>query len=332
MQGTTCQESQHQGCSLSSRRWRGLLIIAGSALFVLANSAFAQELPTNALARSNARPNLLQRSVLRPTSAVSVQPEYKSHPLWPTLELAVDSYRHLRKNVRDYSCNVIRQERIRGRLRDGELMTAKVRHQRTRNGEVAVPFSVYIKVLAPSRVKGREVLYIDGQNDGEMIVRNGGKRFAFVTASLKPTSAQAMRDNRYPVTDFGLENLVKRLIEVIKHDIRLNVETVVEFIDDAEIDGRPCRGIRVTHPTFDPQLKFHRALVMLDEQLNVPVHYEAYDWPDASADSPPSDVADGEVAAQEPKLLERYTYRAIKLNPGFSQMDFDRQNPEYDLR
>jgi hypothetical protein len=71
---------------------------------------------------------------------------------------------------------------------------------------------------------------------------------------------------------------------------------------------------------------------MLDEQLNVPVHYEAYDWPDASADSPPSDVADGEVAAQEPKLLERYTYRAIKLNPGFSQMDFDRQNPEYDLR
>ena len=144
----------------------------------------------------------------------------REHPLWPALELAVSSYKHIRRNVRDYSCDLVRQERVHGELLDREFMTAKVRQRRTRNGKVAVPFGVYLKVLAPTKVKGREVLYVEGANDGDMLVRNGGKRFAFVTTKISPTSDTAMNGNRYPLTEFGLENLVKRLIEVVQEDIK----------------------------------------------------------------------------------------------------------------
>lgn len=259
--------------------------------------------------------NLVSTNSARPANANT---GYESHPLWPAFEKAVESYRYLRRNVRGYSCSLVRQERVQGRLRPAELMTAKVRHKRSRDGKMVVPFSVYLKVLAPTAIKGREVLFVEGKHDGEMFVRNGGQRFAFVTARMRPKSTRAMRENRYPVSEFGLENLVARLIEVVRDDMRLGVETQVENLDDASIDGRGCTGIRVTHPRFDDKLKFHKATVLIDDELGVPVHYEAYDWP-RNEDDPP-------------KLLERYTYRDIRLNPGYSDRDFDPENPNYKVR
>lgn len=240
------------------------------------------------------------------------------HALWPALELAVDCYTHIRRDVRDYSCQVVRRERIHGKLQPREFMAAKVRHARTRQGKTIVPFSVYLKVLAPDRIKGREILFVSGQHDGDMIVRNGGKRFAFVTTKIRPTSDTAMADNRYPLTEFGFENLVRRLIDVVKEEIRIGAESEVQFFNDAKVDGRRCTGVVVSHPTYDSRLRFYRASVFMDNELRVPVHYEAYDWPEE---------ADG-----EPILLEQYTYRDIRLNVRFTDEDFDRENPRYKLR
>lgn len=241
----------------------------------------------------------------------------EKHPLWPALEMAVDSYTHIRRNVRDYSCILVRRERVRGDLQTQEFMSAKVRHQRSRDGQVVVPFGVYLKVLAPSKVKGREVLYVDGQNDSMMLVRNGGKRFAFVTTRISPTSETAMATNRYPLTEFGFENLVKRLIQVVKEDMQVSADTEVDFYPDAKIDGRSCTAIKVVHPTYDERLRFHTATVFVDSELNVPVHYEAYDWPTEQGG--------------EPVLLEQYTYRNIKLNVGFTNYDFDPKNKDYQV-
>ena len=241
----------------------------------------------------------------------------EKHPLWPALEMATDSYRYIRKNVRDYSCTLVRRERVNGRLMDHEYMTAKVRHQRSRNGQVVIPFSVYLKVMGPAKVKGREVLYVDGQNDGDMMVKNGGKRFSFVTAKINPTSDTAMNGNRYPLTEFGLENLVRRLIENVKEEIALGIDTQVRFFHDAKIDGRNCAGIEVTHPNYDPDLEFQTARVFVDNELRVPIHYEAYGWKEDS---------------NETELLEQYTYRDIRLNVGYTNRDFDPANPDYGVK
>lgn len=259
-------------------------------------------------------------SSLRATRKLVVpEPESaKAHPLWPALELAYDSYRHIRKDVRDYSCSLVRRERVDGRLLEYEFMSAKVRHRRSRDGKVVIPFSVYLEVLAPAESKGREVLYVEGQNDGDMLVKKGGKRFSFVTTRISPTSDTAMHNNRYPVTEFGMENLVMRLIEVVKEDISIGAETNVRFFNDARIDGRSCTAIEVVHPVFDTRLRFHTAKVFMDNELQVPVHYEAYDWP--------------KEAGGEPVLLEQYTYRNIQLNVGFTDRDFDPANPAYGVR
>ena len=239
----------------------------------------------------------------------------EKHPLWPALEMAVGSYRNIRRHVRDYSCTLVRQERVRGVLQAPELMSAKVRHQRSRNGKVVMPFAVYLNVKAPSKVKGREVLFVDGQNDGMMLVRKGGKRFSFVTTRIAPTSATAMASNRYPLTEFGFENLVKRLIQVVKEDMTISTDTQVEFYSDAKIDGRSCTAVKVVHPQYDERLRFHSATVFVDNELDVPVHYEAYDWPNERGG--------------DPVLLEQYTYRNIKLNVGFTDYDFDPANKNY---
>jgi hypothetical protein len=257
-----------------------------------------------------AKQTVLKTSIDRATA--------EKHALWPALQLAVETYQHMRKNIEDYSCVVIRQERVAGTLREHQYMQARIRHHRTRDGMDVVPFSVHLKFLAPSSVEGREVLYVTGQNDGDMFVRKGGKRFAFVTLQMKPDSEIAMQENRYPVTEFGFENLVRRLIEVAKEDIALNVDADVQFFNDAKVDGRSCTGIKVTHTTYDSRQRFHSATVFLDNEYRVPIHFEAYDWPHEVGTSP--------------VLLEKYTYRDIKLNVGYGNADFDRANPDYRLR
>lgn len=260
-----------------------------------------------------------ERVEKRRARKISVDRELaKQHPLWPALELAATSYQHIRANIKDYSCIVVRRERVDGRLQQHEYMHVKVRHRRSRNGVDVIPFSLYLKFIAPREVEGREVLFVSGQNDGDMFVRKGGERFPFVTVQIKPESDVAMQDNRYPVTEFGFENLVRRLIDVAKEAIALNADVDVQFFNEAKVDGRSCTGVKVTHTTYDPRLPFHSASVFMDNATRVPLHFESFDWPREQ---------DG-----APVLLEQYTYRDIKLNVGFNDEDFLSSNPEYQLR
>ena len=270
---------------------------------------------------------LSQDSPLRPETQASFNlptpkivtaarlPGKEEHPLVPAIKLAISDYKHVRTQIKDYSCVVVRRERNDGQLGDHEYIFAKVRHRRTSQGKVVVPFSVYMKFLKPTAVAGREVLFVEGQNDGEMLVRRGGPKFGFIKVRLKPDSEVAMNGNRYPITEFGIENLLRRLIEVSKDD--LQTECSVQFLNDAKINKRPCTGIEVSHPIKLENARFQTARIFLDHELNIPVHYEAFGWADDGG---------------EPLLLEQYTYTNVKLNNGFSDSDFDPTNSAYDLK
>jgi hypothetical protein len=133
-----------------------------------------------------------------------------AHPLQAALDLAQRGLSELRGKIQDYSCTVVKRERIDGKLGDHEYMFAKIRHE---------PFSVYLYFLSPDSVKGQEVIYVDGRNDGNMFAHAGsGVRAMVGTVTLKPNGALAMQGNRYPVTELGVENLAKRLVEVAEHD------------------------------------------------------------------------------------------------------------------
>jgi hypothetical protein len=169
-----------------------------------------------------------------------------------------------------------------------------------------------MRFLAPATLKGRKVLYVRGQNEGKMLVRNGGKRFSYVTVRLEPDSEAAMKESRYPITETGLKNVTRRLLEKAEEDMLhdpTGANTQVTFFRDAKVDGRTCTRIRVTHPEPDENLSFHVANVFVDDQLGVPVRVEGYGWPDEEDDAPP--------------LLEEYTFTRLRLNVGLTEAQFD---------
>ncbi len=238
----------------------------------------------------------------------------KEDPLQESMRIAYDGEKRIRETIRDYTCTLTRRERVEGRLMAYETMFVKIRHEQKEGGDVVEPFSVYVRFLAPERVKGREVIFVEGENNGKLIVRNGGTRFEHITTSLLPDSPAAMQQTRYPITEIGVLNLTRRLIERGEEE-KKDKECEVKLIRGAKINGRPSTVIQVAHKTRQSDLQFKTARIMIDDQLNLPVHYSAYDWPQKEGDPP--------------LLLEEYTYTDVKLNVGLTDLDFDHRNEAY---
>jgi len=235
---------------------------------------------------------------------ILAQRDPNEHPLMPCLRWAYDGIDALER-LQDYQARMVKRERINGELGEYECMFVKIRHR---------PFSVYMYFLGPDGKKGQEVIYREDANDGKMLAHGVGFQKMFGTVPLDPTGQIAMKDNRYPITEIGLVTLVRRLIEVGEQDIKYG-ECEVKFYPGAKIEDRVCTCIQVVHPTPRRNFRFHVARIYVDDELNVPIRYESYDWPAEEGG--------------KPQLLEEYTYLNLKLNNGFTDADFDVHNPNY---
>ena len=230
------------------------------------------------------------------------------HPLEVALKLAREVQQNLETNVRDYTATLIKQERIGNELPPEQVCFVKIREK---------PFSVYMKFLAPENLKGREAIYVEGQNDGKLIGHEGtGLLARLPSQSFAPTHPIAMAGQHYPITELGIANLTQRLIEIGEKDKEFG-ECYVWRNDNAKVGDRPCISITVMHPERRKEFLFHIARIFVDKELMVPLHYEAFDWPEKPGDKPP--------------LTEQYTYTRLKLNPGLTDEDFDPHNPQYNF-
>jgi outer membrane lipoprotein-sorting protein len=126
-----------------------------------------------------------------------------------------------------------------------------------------------------------------------------------------------MQGQRYPLTEIGIQNLIRRLCEVAEKDTHYG-ECEVKFYQGAKINDKVCTCVQVTHPIPRKNFLFHTARIFVDEKANLPVRYEAYDWPHETGAAP--------------ELMEEYTYLNLKLNNGFTDEDFDIRNPKYHFR
>jgi len=253
---------------------------------------------------------LAERLVTTPSSIQTVLGTSlpREHPLMPALRWAYEGVENIEK-IQDYSATVVKRERISGKVGETEYMFVKVRHN---------PFSVYLYFLGPPALKGREVIYVDGKNNGKMWAHTTGMQDTIVgTVSLPPDGMLAMRGQRYPLTELGILNLIRRLVEVAEKDIKYG-ECEVKFYKGVKINDRTCTCIQVVHPVPRRNFLFHLARIYIDDELNVAIRYESHDWPEQPGGSP--------------RLLEEYTYLNLKLNNGFTDRDFDVQNPDYRFR
>jgi len=234
-------------------------------------------------------------------------PVPNEHPLEPALRMAYGAIENINSNIKDYSAVMVKRERVNGRLNDQEFMFIKIRHQ---------PFSVYMYFLGPEKLKGQEAIYVEGQNNGNLLGHGVGIKKIAGTVPLQPTGALAMAGQRYPITEIGFLNLTKRLIEVAEADKQYG-ECDVKFYKGAKINGRSSTCIQVEHPIPRKNFRFNKALVFVDDELNIPVRYEAYEWPAQQGG--------------QPQLIEEYTYTDIKVNNGFTDADFSENNPNYNF-
>lgn len=260
--------------------------------------------------------NGLTEPVFRVSKNEPSIPAGAPHPLDPAIQLAHQSLGLIRNDLKDYTAVLVKRERIGDELSDHEFMFVKVRNRKVQNNQTVVPFSVYLAFLKPASVKGREVLYVENQNQGKLYAHEGGVKRMLGTHSLDPTGYLAMAGQRYPLTDIGIENLVVKLIERGEKDKRFGTCNV-ELVPGAKVGGRNCSILQVTHPIQQPHYEFHIAQIFMDDEWKIPVRYAAYSWP--------------KKAGEEPEVIEEYTYQNLKFNVGLTDADFDIKNKEYNF-
>ena len=293
-------------------KWNSVIIctLLGTLLASGPPSLFAEE---DAQGRDG-----LSEPLLRVARATT--PSVPAHPLDPALEFARNGLATIQTGIRDYTCTLVKRERINGQLGDYEYMFTKVRNRQVVDGQVVSPFSVYMYFLKPSTVQGREVMYVEGKNDDKMIAREGGTAGKYLpTVWLRPNGIIAMRGQLYPITDIGLENLVLKLIERGEGEKRLgNMNCAVSFHPNAKINGRACTLLQIKYDKPGPGVEFHLAQIFIDDEYQVPIRYAAFGFPQKDGETPP--------------VLEEYTYLNLKFNVGLTDKDFDETNSEYSFR
>lgn len=212
------------------------------------------------------------------------------------------------KEIDDYSAILVKLERVDGRLLEQERLAIKVRQQ---------PFSVYIRFLAPAKLRGQECIYVAGANEGKMLAHPAGFKQRLVgTVALLPTGPAAMARNRYPITEVGLCRLMERLIETAEREGQLEGTQVLQEPYEV-VNGRPYRCLKIVHLQESALCSFHIARLFVDPQWNLPVKFESYCWPKAPGG--------------EPELIEQYSYENLKFNNGFTDQDFMADNPAYEF-
>ncbi|MEM7477587.1 MAG: DUF1571 domain-containing protein [Planctomycetota bacterium] len=277
--------------------------VLGGSLF-LGSTLLAQEGPTEPVFR-------ISKKDVPATNVAPVAP----HALDPALKLAQASLNNIRSRIHDYTAVVAKRERVNGVVGEIQYMGAKIRNRKVQNGQIAVPFSVYLTFLGPDSVKGREVIYVENQNSGNLVAHEGGMKGRFLpTVNLDPNGMLAMKGQRYPITDMGIENLVVKLIEKGERD-KKNGPCQVEFRRGASVAKRDCTVLTVKHSVKKACYDFCEAQIFIDNELNIPIRYCAFDWP--------------KTPGGEKQLLEEYTYMNIKPNVGLTDMDFNQENPKY---
>jgi hypothetical protein len=214
------------------------------------------------------------------------------------------------EKIPDYTAQFVKQELVSGELLDEQSIYLKCRHR---------PFSVYLKWETGD--EGREVLYLDGAHDGDMIVHGGGWKARLPSLSISPTSSLAMKESRYPITNVGLLELVKTMLQVHAGDLANNTIARCEALAGQEFDGRPCDGFLVEYRDAATSPIYRKSIVLIDKE----VYTRNFGWPDARTQ------ATGD-ALDEATLIEYYTYADLRFRQQLAEADFDRGNEDYRFR
>lgn len=232
-----------------------------------------------------------------------------------------------------YTATFLKQEKIGSNPLD-ELQTIemKLRHK---------PFSVYMKWITEKA--GQEVLFVEGELEGRMLVKKGGMMSRIPSVKIPPDSSLALRESRHPITDAGLLRLTEQLLEFRTEDLNRLDKLKCEVLPEQLVGDRKCYCFQVEYadPAVEPL--YSRSLTWIDEELSIPICVKNYTWGSAASTTVESEsdedtgenianFTDGgadDAAPKEPTLIEFYTYTDIEFQSEPEPNSFDAANSEY---
>lgn len=231
--------------------------------------------------------------------------EGEQHPLLRAMEYASAS-REALKEVRDYTAIFTKNELINGRMVK-QVMEIKLREK---------PFSVYLKSRAGQEA-GREVIYVAGANNGNVLAHEVGIKAIAGTVSIRPNGREVMDENHYPLTRIGISNMLETAYQIWDAEMKSSDPAAVDvkFFPNAKLGDVSCEAMQITHAQPRRELKFHLSRVYFDKESKLPIRAERYGFPRRQGEKPP--------------LIEEYTYSSLKTNVGLTNADFDPRNPNY---
>jgi len=170
------------------------------------------------------------------------------------------------------------------------------------------PYSIYLRWL-DGGTKGREVLYVDGADDGKMWVHNGA--FPDITLRLDPKTCQALTGGKHLVTETGLGFIAN----VIASDVARAKSHPLDKVrcwdyGKRVIHGEPSRCFElITPPRRDSGYYSYRAFVCQSQLTGLLNKITVWDFRNL--------------------LVEDYGFENTRVNVGLAANDFNPKNPEY---
>jgi outer membrane lipoprotein-sorting protein len=199
------------------------------------------------------------------------------------------------RDVKSYSFTFQKQERIGEKLEKKELIDVKFREK---------PFSVYMNWLEGAR-KAARVLYVEGENDGKMLVKPTGIG-SFLIVSRDPEGEDARKAGRYTLKQFGLKKGLQRSLFGFQEDQKAGT-LHVKYLGKQKIKeagDRTCWVLKRRYEKPDDD--------GVGEQT---LYLDAQTW-----------LMVGTILKDDKgRLLAEYWFRDVKLNPEFSKDPFTRK-------
>ena len=230
--------------------------------------------------------------------AAAAQPAAQS-PLDAPLQLIAQAYK-AHQQVQTYSCTLVSQERVKGRLEPENIVALTMRTQ---------PFSVHMRWIGPRDAIGREVIYVAGRNKGYMRVHDNKGLGKLGFFNIAPNDPRVLEHSRHTIVEAGLGNLIMQFARTWQAERRLGKTRV--NMAEYEYDRKRCIRVETVQTERNPQLYCYRSVVYFDKQTKLPIRVECYDWPRPGG--PPGG-----------DMLETFSYANLQLNVPVNEAMFNR--------
>jgi hypothetical protein len=202
--------------------------------------------------------------------------------------------------LRDYTCHLVRTERVRGKLQAEQTAELRVCVQ---------PACVNVRVVAPKAVAGQETSYVASKSTSKVRFKAAGVDGVRGFVTLAKDDPKVLADTRHAVTEATLLAVVERVEKAVATEKKMN-NPVQILVSEYTFAGRPVTRYEVFADRVHPNRYAHRCVVYVDKETKLPARFEAYD-------APKPGTAEGE-------LIEVQSFVGLRTNTGLGEAAFDR--------